>query len=147
MLQRDQNGVLDGVRRVQDALRKNDVRFANRVITSQDKGMQATQRDLKRTGSPAGVEQWIMPIVFGPKDKEILCFVSVMEPGAKVPAHSHGQGHFRIVIEGSVKYGGVELNPGDWMSVPEGALYALEAGPKGCRILYWHPMARHEGVE
>ena len=138
-LKRDEKGVLDGVRRVRDALRKNGVRFGNRVITSQDKGMQAAQRDLKRTGGPSGVEQWIVPIVICPKEDEILFFLSVMEPGAKVPEHSHDQASFRIIVAGSVSHAGIELKPGDWIHVPAQVPYALEAGPSGCTAYYGHP--------
>jgi mannose-6-phosphate isomerase-like protein (cupin superfamily) len=142
MYERNEKGEVKGVRRVADALKKHGVRLGNRVITSQDKGMDAAQRDLKRAGSPPGVEQWQIPIVLG-ADKniqDILCFVSRMEPGAKVPEHSHNHGLLRIVIEGTLKYRDLELKPGDWMLVPKGVSYSVEAGARGCHVMYPHPI-------
>lgn len=126
-----------GTQRVIDALHKHGIRYGKGVITSRDKGIAAAQRDLKRTGMPPGVEQWQIPIVFRPTG-EVLSFMGRMRPGAKVPAHSHEFGVARVVIEGELKFGRKTLKVGDWMVVPPGQVYAVTAGPRGCRILYHH---------
>ena len=137
LYERGKDGVINGARRVREALQKHGVRFGNRIITSRDEGMDAAQQELKRTPMPPGVEQWQVPIVVG-AGQDVLWFRSRMQPGAKVPEHAHKTGLLRIVIEGSVKVGDVELKPGDWMFVPAGKTYSLEAGPDGCIVMYPH---------
>lgn len=139
---RDENGMVNGVRMVRDAHRKHGIRLGKRVITSQDKGMREAQMDLRRASSPAGVKQWLVPITHCPKEdeREILWFVSELDPHAKVPTHAHRHAHFRIIFAGSVKYGDIELKAGDWMAVPAGVEYSLEAGPSGASFMYPHPM-------
>jgi hypothetical protein len=135
--ERDQKGVLKGAQRVNDALRKNNVRLGSGVITSRDTGMAAVRRDLKREGLPRGVEHWQMPIVLG-QGGDILCFISRLKPGTKVPEHAHKQAVFRVIIDGSLKYGRRTLKAGDWMLVPSGEKYAIQAGSTGCTIFYAH---------
>jgi len=135
--ERDDKDELKGVGRVKAALRKHGVSFGNRVITSRDKGMDAVQSDLKRTGMPPGVEQWQIPIALG-KGEDILCFAGRMEPGATVPEHAHKQAIFRVVVDGSLEYDGMTLKAGDWMLVPAGRAYGLTAGPNGCTTMYHH---------
>ncbi len=132
-----EKGKVQGTGRVRDALRKHSVRYGNGVITSRDKGLAAVQRDLKRAGMPPGVEQWQIPIVFRPTG-DVLSFVGRMKPGARVPAHAHKFGVVRVVIEGSLKYGRMTLKVGDWMFVPAGQVYAVTAGPGGCKTMYHH---------
>jgi len=111
------------------------------VITSRDKGMDAVQRDLKRTGMPPGVEQWQIPIVVRPTG-DALSFTGRMEAGAEVPEHAHAHPLLRIVIAGSLDYGDVTLKPGDWMFVPAGQSYSIKAGPDGCSTFYHHGSCR-----
>ena len=131
------DGVINGARRVREALRKHKVEFGDRILTSRDEGVAEAQEELRRTPMPAGVEQWQVPIVAG-AGQDVLWFRSKMAPGAKVPQHSHKTGLFRIVIEGTLKVGEVELKPGDWMFVPAGKPYSLEAGLDGCLVMYPH---------
>ncbi len=141
LLQRDERGELNGMRRVKDALRKHGVRLSSRVVTSQDEGMQEALQELRRTTAPAGVEQWQLPVVFCPEGEgEVLMFVSRLEAGARVPTHSHDHAHARFILDGSVRYGDLELKRGDWMAVPAGVEYQLEAGPTGTLMCYPHPM-------
>ena len=135
--ERDQKGEIRGSRRIKEALQKHGVRSGKGILTSRDTGMSAVKRELKRTGMPPGVEQWQLPVTLGPGE-DILSFTGRMKPGAKVPKHAHKQAVFRLVIEGSLKYGGKTLKPGDWMYVPAGQAYALTAGPQGCTTLYHH---------
>jgi quercetin dioxygenase-like cupin family protein len=137
LLERNAKGEIKGVRRVIDALQKNRVRFGNRVVTSRDRGMEGVRKDLRRSPMPPGVQQWQLPVVLGSAG-DVLLFMSQYKPGAKVPSHSHTNNLFRIVIEGSLKYRGVTLGPGDWQYVRAGVPYALQAGPDGCVIAYGH---------
>ncbi len=136
--ERDQKGEVRGARRIKNALTKNKVRLGKGVITSRDTGMAAVRRDLKRTGLPRGVEHWQMPIMLG-QGGDIVCFTSRLKPGTKVPEHAHKQAVFRVVIEGELKTGRKTLKAGDWMLVPAGQIYSVQAGPTGCKIFYAHP--------
>ena len=136
--ERDQKGELKGARRIKDALQKNNVRLGKGVITSRDTGMAAVRRDLKRTGLLPGVEHWQMPIVLGERG-EILCFISRLKPNARVPEHAHeGIGVFRVILDGCLKYGRKTLNRGDWMLVPGGVDYEVQACSEGCVVFYGH---------
>jgi quercetin dioxygenase-like cupin family protein len=136
LLDRNSKGQVKGARRVNDVLRKGGIRAANRITTSRDQGMSAARTALKRTGMPTGVEQWQLPVALPLEG--VLVFISRMKPGAVVPLHAHRVWVFRIVISGSLKYAGKTLKPGDWMLVPPGKEYTIEAGPKGCVICYAH---------
>ena len=136
LLDRNAKGELKGARKVNEVLRKGGIRRANRVTTSRDPGMTAAKNALKRTGMPAGVEQWQLPVAL-PLDN-LLVFTSRMKRGAAVPEHVHRVWVFRVIITGSLKYGGQTLKPGDWMLVPPGQSYSIQAGPDGCVILYAH---------
>jgi quercetin dioxygenase-like cupin family protein len=135
--ERDSKGQVRGVLRISDALRKNKVSLGKGVITSRDRGMAAVRRDLKRTGMPRGVEQWLMPVVVA--DGNFLFFISRLKPGTKVPRHSHDDiDVLRVVIKGELKVGRVTLKPGDFMLALRGVEYATQAGPQGCTICYGH---------
>jgi quercetin dioxygenase-like cupin family protein len=143
--ERDKNGDLRAWRMIRAALRKNKVSLGKGVITSRDPGIAAVTRDLKRSGMPAGVEQWLLPLIVGPQDG-VLYFRSQLEPGAVVPSHSHTHSVFRVVVDGELKFGRKTLTAGDWMYVPAGVSYSIAAGkPKGkskgkrLKIFYMHP--------
>ena len=133
-----EQGELKGVRRVMDALEKHGVRPRGGVLTSQDRGVEATRDDLRRTHMPAGFRQFQLPVVLGP-DKNVLGFMTEGEPNSEIPEHSHGVELFRVVISGSVLYGDQELKAGDWMSVEAGSPYGFKSGDEGCIIfhMYW----------
>jgi quercetin dioxygenase-like cupin family protein len=137
LMKADAKGHVQGAHRVSDALKKRGVRYGKGVITSRDKGVAATQRDLEREGMPKGVRSWQIPIVFRPSG-DVLGFMTRMNKGATVPAHSHDHAVVRIVFKGSLKYGRVTLKAGDWMIVPAGVEYSVTAGIDGCSILYAH---------
>jgi hypothetical protein len=133
--QRNNKGQLRGALRVNAALRKNKVRLGKGVITSRDTGMAAVRRDLKRTGMPPGVESWQLPVLLG----DILWFITCFDPWAMVPLHAHPQDSLRIVISGELKFGRKTLKAGDWMFVPAGQDYSVQAGSTRCCIAYFHP--------
>lgn len=138
LAERDEKGGSKGAKRIKAALRKHKVSSAKRVTTSRDAGMNELKKTLKRSRSsmPPGVEQWQVPVTLGQR-KDVLVFTGRMKPGAKVPVHTHKHDVFRVVVSGSVKYEGKTLKAGDWMHVPAGQSYAMEAGPKGA-ITYYH---------
>jgi len=129
-------GGVKGARRASDVLRKRGIRAANHITTSRDTGMAAARNDLKRTGMPAGVEQWQLPVSLPLEN--VLVFISRMKPGAVVPVHAHRVWVFRVIIAGSLKYGNKTLKPGDWMLVPPGEEYSIKAGSDGCTVFYAH---------
>ena len=128
-----------GAQRIRAALKKHRVISAKRVITSRDARMNDVKQTLKRppASMPPGVEQWQLPVTLGPRHA-VLAFTGRMKPRAVVPAHAHNNDLFRVVISGTLKYRGKTLRAGDWMFVPAGQSYALQAGPKGCVTFYHH---------
>lgn len=129
-------GESKGGRRVRAALRKHGVRVGRRIVTSRDTGMSAARNELKRTGMPKGFEQWQLPI---PHPLEnLVVMIGRMKPNARVERHSHKVWVFRYIIQGSLKIDGKTLRAGDWMLIPPGVPYELQAGPQGCTPLYAH---------
>jgi quercetin dioxygenase-like cupin family protein len=106
--------------------------------------MAAARNDLKRTGMPAGVEQWQLPVTLPLEN--VLVFISRLKPGATVPLHAHNVWVFRVIISGSLVYGRKTLKAGDWMLVPPGEEYAFTAGKDGCTIFYAHCMVRNPPI-
>jgi quercetin dioxygenase-like cupin family protein len=137
--ERDNNGELKGARAIRAALRRNGVRLGKGVITSRDPGIAKVTRDLKRSGMPEGVQQWLLPLIVGPQDG-VLYFRSELNAGAVVPSHSHVHSVFRVVIDGELKFGRKTLKAGDWMYVPAGVPYSIAAGKrKRLQHFYMHP--------
>ena len=135
--ERDSNGLVRGVQRINDALQKHKVSVGKGITTSRDRGMANARRDLKRKGMLPDVEQWLEPFVVA--DGDFLFFTSRLKPGTKVPRHSHPDFDvLRVVIKGSLKVGRLTLRPGDIMLVQRGQQYATQAGPQGCTIFYGH---------
>jgi hypothetical protein len=61
---------------------------------------------------------WLLPVVLN----RSLLFLQVLAPDAEVPEHEHVRGAvFRLVINGSVVYNGMELTAGDWMACRAGS--------------------------
>jgi mannose-6-phosphate isomerase-like protein (cupin superfamily) len=132
--ERDTKGQLMGARRIKAALRKNKVSLGKGVITSRDTGMAAVRRDLKRSGMPRGVQTYQMPIVVG---RDLLCFISSLDPGTVVPEHAHTHAVLRVVIEGELIFGRKILKAGDWMFVPARTRYSIRAGRKKKLIVFY----------
>ena len=130
---------IEGTRRFKAALAAGRVSVADRIITSRDKKISDVQKKLKRpaTDLPKGVQHWQMPVALG-RQEDVLCFMSRMKPRTQVPEHAHKVSVFRVVIQGTLKSNGVTLGPGDWMLVPPGRPYSVQAGPTGCVTYYAH---------
>jgi hypothetical protein len=124
-----------GVTQVKDALKKSGVRGGRRIVTSMDKGIADTREDLQRTRMHRGWRSWQIPVVLGPYDT-VLEFISVGEPGAIVPEHSHEADLFRWIISGSLIVGDLELTQGHWMFVPLGTKYKAEVGQLGVTVAH-----------
>ena len=64
-------------------------------------------------------------------------FISVGNPGTKVPRHIHKEGDgIRFIAGGSIIYNGQELVAGDWMFIPKGEAYEFQVGPYGATMGY-----------
>lgn len=137
ILDRNRKGEVKAVRRAQDALRKQGITIGDRILTSRDRGMAAVNRALKQTGLPTGVQHWQLPVPLG-SSADVVAFISRLKPGALVPDHAHKVGVFRIVMSGSLLYDRHTFKTGDWMYVPPGQAYSVQAGPEGCVIFYGH---------
>lgn len=111
-------------RKIKDALEEHGIVVENRVITSRDPGMNDVRFALRRRNMPAGFLSWQLPIEL---DGPAHAFITVAEPGAVVPSHTHKRDLFRVVISGSIILDNVELKSGDWMFVPSGAKYSYRA--------------------
>lgn len=128
-----------GKERIREALKRHRIKTdESRVITSRDPGMDEVRFHLRRENMPPGYEQWQLPVKL---TGETFFFLTVGQPGAVVPTHSHKRDLFRIVVWGSVIYNGIELKQGDWMFVPAGVEYSLStamnpSSPAGA--MTWH---------
>jgi quercetin dioxygenase-like cupin family protein len=126
-----------GAQRVRKALKNQGVINPRAgVITSKDKGMHEARHELRRTNRPPGFQQWQLPIL---TEGGALVFLTVAEPGAVVPKHSHKRDLFRMVLSGSIITAGKELKAGDWMFVPKGKSYSYSAAfNPGAVILHFY---------
>lgn len=116
-----------GVGRAKKALEAAGITLGDGVITSRDQKMAQVTEELRSASPPTGLIQWQLPIFSD--DRATLYFISVAQPGAKVPPHKHGDDSiFRIVISGSLIFEGAEFVSGEWMYIPKGVSYSYEAG-------------------
>jgi mannose-6-phosphate isomerase-like protein (cupin superfamily) len=123
-----------GAARIKAALKKRRVNVTNRVITSRDPGMADILYDLRRPDLPPGIQSWQLPIAGD--GGSVFFFLTVAQPGAIVPSHSHKRDLFRVVVSGSITTNGVELKSGDWMYVPAGVTYGYSAALNPGAIVY-----------
>lgn len=123
------------IARIDRALKAAGLKTEGRIITSNDQGIRKLMgKALRVTNVPKGFVKWQLPLYF--KDPTHL-FVSVAEPGAKAPIHSHKDGDgIRFIAGGSILYRGRELTAGDWMYIPAKTKYSFEAGPVGAAMFY-----------
>jgi mannose-6-phosphate isomerase-like protein (cupin superfamily) len=112
-----------GAKRIKAALKKHGV-VAKGVMTSRDKNMHEVRHELRRSDMPPGIQQWQLPVL---TQGGAFVFLTVSDPGAVVPKHSHKRDLFRIVLSGSIIVDGKELKTGDWMFVPKGEPYSYHA--------------------
>jgi quercetin dioxygenase-like cupin family protein len=123
-----------GGQRIKAALKKRRINITNRVITSRDPGMDEVRNDLRRPNMPPGIESWMLPFIL--EGGSVVAFLTVAQPGAVVPIHSHKRDLIRFVVSGSIITNGIELKSGDWMFVPKGTEYGYSAGLNPGAIVY-----------
>jgi mannose-6-phosphate isomerase-like protein (cupin superfamily) len=123
-----------GAARIKTALRRRGADIKKRVITSRDPGMSDILYDLGRRDLPPGILSWQLPIAGD--GGSVFFFLTVAQPGAIVPSHSHKRDLFRVVVSGSITTNGIELKSGDWMYVPAGVTYGYSAALNPGAIVY-----------
>jgi len=124
-----------GVARIKASLKNRGVNITKRVVTSRDPGMDDLRYDLGRGDLPPGIQSWQLPVVSG-DGAAVFFFMTVAQPGAIVPSHSHKRDLLRFVVSGSIITNGIELKSGDWMYVPAGVTYGYSAGLNPGAITY-----------
>ena len=106
----------------------------SRVVTSRDDAASELRRALTVDNVPEGFRKYQLP-VYLPQASQM--FVTIAEPDATTPEHSHDEGDgIRSIAGGSIIYEGKELVGGDWMFIPKGAHYSFEVGPQGAVMCY-----------
>ncbi|GGV12498.1 hypothetical protein GCM10010260_59020 [Streptomyces filipinensis] len=124
----------DGVKRITDAIRASGLETEDRIITSRDPGMDEVLNRLVVDNVPSGFKKWQLPFYMNCPTQ---LYITVAEPGAKAPPHSHDGGPgLRFIATGSIHYNGQELTSGDWMYIPAGKQYSFEVGRLGACICY-----------
>ncbi len=120
-----------GLERIETAYKKLGFDPTQKVITSKDGIAIELIEDLKATFGkvklPNGFEKFMLPFTL-PTAK---FFISIGDPNAFCPKHSHAGSSVRFIIYGSITYNGIELSAGDWMYIPKGAEYSFTVGNKG----------------
>lgn len=128
-------------RRIAEAIRKVGLepdkagfKHEGRILTSRDEPMARLTEELRVDNVPAGFQKWQLPFFV---DHPTHLFVTLAEPGATAPPHSHKEGDgIRFIVGGSIIYEDKELTAGDWMFVPAGAQYSFKAGRMGAAMCY-----------
>jgi hypothetical protein len=123
-----------GIERINNALKKADVRIGKEIVTSRNPSVRKVTNALLVSNVPNGFKKWQLPIHF---DRPSQFFLSIGAPDTDVPAHSHDEGDgVRFIIGGSIVFDGVELTEGDWMYIPKGKPYQFKVGPGGVSMCY-----------
>src|SRR4051812_30863955 len=79
----------DGIQRIQKALSSESIKVGKRIVTSRDRDVAKVMDRLQVTNVPKGFSKWQLPVwLNGPSQM----FLTVAEPGAQVPEHSHNEG-------------------------------------------------------
>jgi hypothetical protein len=130
------------VERIQDAVRrvglqadKAGLQHGGRVITSRDENAVQLTRELEVGNVPDGFTKWQLPFFL---NEPAHMFMTVAQPGAEAPSHSHDEGTLgiRLIVSGSIIHEGKELTAGDWMVIPAGTRYSFRAGQLGAVMFY-----------
>jgi quercetin dioxygenase-like cupin family protein len=122
--------------KIRAALAKHHIETKNRVLTSRDDSMDEVRNELRRGDMPPGIRSWTLPVL---PEGGAFVFLTVAEPGAVVPEHTHKRDLFRVVLSGSIITEGKELKTGDWMFVPKGTPYSYSAAfNPGAIILHFY---------
>ena len=89
---------------------------------------------LRVSAVPGGFRKSQLPVYLSNPSQ---LFITIAEPNAEVPAHSHNEGDgIRFIAGGSIHYEGKELGPGDWMFIPAGISYSFRVGANGAIMCY-----------
>jgi len=105
-----------------------------RIVTSRDKKAVELRDALRVSAVPSGFRKWQLPVYL--KEPAQL-YLTVGEPGADVPEHSHPEGDgIRFIVSGSIHYRDQELHAGDWMFIPAGVAYSMRVGDLGAIMCY-----------
>lgn len=65
------------------------------------------------------------PIVWPLQDYKMFYLVNV-PPGTEVPAHSHDEDVFRLIVDGSLTINDVPVHAGEWVVVKKGVRYVVK---------------------
>lgn len=123
----------EGLKRIEEAVEAAGI-DSDGVLTSRDKAVASALDALRVHNVPDGFMKWQLPVALR---CESQMFVTVAQPGAEVPLHTHDDGPgVRFIAGGSITYEGVELTPGDWMYIPQGREYSYDVGPYGAIMCY-----------
>jgi hypothetical protein len=123
----------EGLERLRGAVEEAGLREGT-IITSKDEAAVRAMDILAVDNVPDGFRKWQLPVYFGEPSQ---MYISVGEPGVKVPTHAHEEGDgIRFIAGGSITYEGQELTAGDWMFIPAGESYSFEVGRYGAVICY-----------
>ena len=123
----------DCLQRINEANKKAGFTPGEKIVTSRDKVAKELLDILNVDNIPGGFNKWQLPFHLS----KAQLFISVGQPGTKVPSHSHDEGAgIRFIISGSISYEGKELNAGDWMYIPKGSKYSFEVGQFGVSMAY-----------
>lgn len=122
-----------GIKRLREAVEKAGL-DSTRIVTSRDPVARKATDALRVRNVPEGFDKWQLPVYL---DEPSQLFISVGQPGTKVPRHSHDEGNgIRFMVAGSIRHGDLELTAGDWMYIPAGADYEFEVGRLGAIMCY-----------
>ncbi len=125
---------LERIRRAVDEAGLEREELQRRIITSRDDVAVELRKSLATENVPEGFQKWQLPVYLA---CESQMFVTIGDPGVKVPQHSHEDGDgIRFIAGGSIIYEGRELTAGDWMFIPAGEPYSFEVGPNGAIMCY-----------
>ena len=123
----------EGVERIRKAVEEAGLSNDAIVTSRDDAALKATDL-LTVENVPAGFRKWQLPVFLNCASQ---LYISVGEPGVKVPRHAHEEGDgIRFIAGGSIIYEDKELSAGDWMFIPAGQPYSFEVGRVGAIMCY-----------
>lgn len=126
---------LAGTTRVKDYLKRHNIPFPDRVLTSQDEGMEDVRRELAKKTNLKGVEQWQLPILI---DENLIWVLAHHDPDVVIPPHHHEGWVLHIVLHGELEYEDRRLRRGDFILVPPGKTYSLRVVGGDATTCYVH---------
>lgn len=123
----------EGVERIQRAVEEAEL-SRDTIVTSRDYAALKAMDLLTVDNVPTGFRKWQLPVFLNCASQ---LYISVGEPGIKVPRHAHEEGDgIRFIAGGSIIYEDKELSAGDWMFIPAGQPYSFEVGRVGAIMCY-----------